>query len=338
MRAGKRRHRAVRRLGAADWKAARKLVARLEQAFAPLDQAVRVVGQGAACTTLSQRTSQPPRRWPSRADGEAATPLWQGEAGEGAAKFFASLLDERPAAPDMQAADYPEFYRSLVADEEHPPARAHASAHLHLGARSKSRLQQPDVVILGSLNEGTWPQAADPGPLAQPADAADARSAGAGGAHRRGGARSSSRCSAPQRVYLTRAAKIDGVPTVPSRWLLRLQALLGGIGPDAGTPSEPWLAWAQARNAHRRPARARAGARAAAARGAAAAPAQRHDHREVDRQSLRHLRRAHPGARAAARARPRARCGTARPDRARGARPLRAALSRSRCRRTSQAS
>ena len=32
------------------------------------------------------------------------------------------------------------------------------------------------------------------------------------------------------RVYLTRAEKIDGVPTVPSRWLLRLQALLGGLG------------------------------------------------------------------------------------------------------------
>ena len=41
---------------------------------------------------------------------------------------------------------------------------------------------------------------------------------------------SSPRCWASERVYLTRAAKIDGVPTVPSRWLLRLQALLGGVG------------------------------------------------------------------------------------------------------------
>ena len=40
----------------------------------------------------------------------------------------------------------------------------------------------------------------------------------------------SPRCSARRSVYLTRAAKIDGVPTVPSRWLLRLQALLSGLG------------------------------------------------------------------------------------------------------------
>ena len=33
-----------------------------------------------------------------------------------------------------------------------------------------------------------------------------------------------------ERVYLTRAEKIDGVPTVPSRWLMRLQALLAGLG------------------------------------------------------------------------------------------------------------
>ena len=33
-----------------------------------------------------------------------------------------------------------------------------------------------------------------------------------------------------QRVVLTRAAKVDGAPTVPSRWLLRLQALVKGLG------------------------------------------------------------------------------------------------------------
>ncbi len=51
-----------------------------------------------------------------------------------------------------------------------------------------------------------------------------------------------------ERVYLTRAAKIDGVPTVPSRWLLRLQALLEGLGKTAA-PDQPWLDWAHARNA-----------------------------------------------------------------------------------------
>jgi ATP-dependent helicase/nuclease subunit B len=47
-------------------------------------------------------------------------------------------------------------------------------------------------------------------------------------------------------VVLTRAARLDGAPTVPSRWLLRIEALLGGAGiADALAPptATPWLDW-----------------------------------------------------------------------------------------------
>ncbi|MCK9911944.1 hypothetical protein MXD81_22505, partial [Microbacteriaceae bacterium K1510] len=41
----------------------------------------------------------------------------------------------------------------------------------------------------------------------------------------------------------------DGVPTVPSRWLMRLQALLAGFGiSDALQSEQPWLGWARARD------------------------------------------------------------------------------------------
>ncbi len=67
-------------------------------------------------------------------------------------------------------------------------------------------------------------------------------------------------CSAPSRVYITRAEKIDGVPTVPSRWLMRLQALLAGLGiSDALQPDHPWLGWARMRD--EAPPRPRASAR-----------------------------------------------------------------------------
>jgi ATP-dependent helicase/nuclease subunit B len=50
-------------------------------------------------------------------------------------------------------------------------------------------------------------------------------------------------------VVLTRARKIDGVPTVPSRWLMRLRALLEGVGAgDALVPKGAWLAWARSRD------------------------------------------------------------------------------------------
>ena len=147
------------------------------------------------------------------------------------------------------AADYPEFYRSLVADKSIRPRRA-AHPRISIWDPFEARLQQPDVVILGSLNEGTWPQAADPGPwLNRPMRA----TLGLPAPEERIGDAAHIFMSllGAERVYLTRAAKIDGVPTVPSRWLLRLQALLGGAGPDGASRSEPWLAWAQARNAHR---------------------------------------------------------------------------------------
>jgi ATP-dependent helicase/nuclease subunit B len=46
---------------------------------------------------------------------------------------------------------------------------------------------------------------------------------------------------------LTRAAKADGAPTVASRWLLRLQALVQGLGLELEA-EQPWIAWARARN------------------------------------------------------------------------------------------
>ena len=236
---GRRRHRAVQRLQRVDMEAARKLVASLEAAFAPM-------------TKLFASSAKRSLRDLTRAHVETATALaagseqlWQGKEGEWAAKFFASLLDERAAAPAMQAADYAEFYRTLVAEKSIRPAGP-THPRIFIWDTFEARLQQPDVVILGSLNEGTWPQPADPGPwLNRPMR----QSLGLPAPEERIGEEAHAFVSllGAERVYLTRAAKVDGVPTVPSRWLLRLQALLAGLGQTAAE-SEPWLGWAQARN------------------------------------------------------------------------------------------
>jgi ATP-dependent helicase/nuclease subunit B len=184
------------------------------------------------------------------AAGEAS-PLWQGEAGEAAAALFEALTDPTTRAPRLRAADYADFYRSLVAHEA-VRSRLPARPRLFVWGPFEARLQQPDVLVLGSLNEGTWPAAADPGPwlnrpmrraLGLPAPEAEIG---------RSAHDFVSLCGA-QHVYLTRAEKQDGAPTVPSRWLMRLKALLGGLGlADALAPEQPWLAWARARDAARR--------------------------------------------------------------------------------------
>jgi len=254
MRARRRRPEAVRCLGGEDWKAARDLVRRLAKALGPLAELFASSAKVSLATLVAAHSAAAEALGLTQA-GAVGAPLWCGDAGEEAAKFLTVLMSEESFAPHMRAADYPAFYRSL-AEAVMVPLRAPTHPHIFIWEPYESRLQHTDVVILGSLNEGTWPQAADPGPwlnrpmrqaLGLPApeqligDAAHIFTSllGAG------------------QVYLTRAAKIDGVPTVPSRWILRLQALMAGAKQrDAAASTEPpWLAWARERNALAGPAR-----------------------------------------------------------------------------------
>ena len=246
LREGKRRHRGVRGLKPDDWRAARKLVRELGRALGPLEILFQSPEPTALSTLAKAHVEAVQALGQAVAGDDEADSLWGGKAGEHAGKLFATLLDASVLAPKMAAADYPEFYRSLVADES---IRQRSAAHPRIAIWEpyESRLQQPDVAILGSLNEGTWPQAADPGPwLNRPMRA----TLGLPAPEERVGdaAHIFTSLLGVGQVYLTRAAKIDGVPTVPSRWLLRLQALLDGLGQSA-KPDRPWLAWAQARNA-----------------------------------------------------------------------------------------
>lgn len=246
---GERRHAAVRRLWSDDWKGAHELVNRLREAFAPLlavfanpnVQPLQAIGAAHIATAEAiARLPEPP-------EGENASPLWQSEAGETASTFFTGLLAPNLPAPHVKAADYADLYRSLIVGEN---VRPNIPVHprLSIWGPFEARLQQTDVMILGSLNDGTWPQAADPGPwLNRPMRAA----LGLPSPEEKIGyaAHDFTSLLGAQRVYLTRAEKIDGVPTVPSRWLMRLQALLAGLElSDVLKPEAPWLGWARARD------------------------------------------------------------------------------------------
>lgn len=94
----------------------------------------------------------------------------------------------------------------------------------------------PPLVILGGLNEGGWPQVADPDPwLSRPMR----RQAGLTLPERRIGLAAHDfqiAIAAPQ-VVLTRARRNDEAETIPSRWLNRLLNLTAGLpgqrGPEA---------------------------------------------------------------------------------------------------------
>ena len=249
-----RRSRAVRRVWEEDWQAARDLVARLKGAYEPWTALAAQSGAhslqalAAAHVAVAENLARLPADAPTDvADSEAVrSPIWEGDAGAAGQAFFTGVLDPDLRAPELGVTDYADFYRGLVADES---IRARHALHprVSIWGPFESRLQQPDVVVLGSLNDGTWPDAADPGPwLNRPMRAQlglpspEARIGAA--------AHDVTQLLGADRVYLTRAEKIDGVPTVPSRWLMRLTALLDGLGAKSAlAPDQPWLTWAKAR-------------------------------------------------------------------------------------------
>src|SRR4029078_5749110 len=96
-------------------------------------------------------------------------------------------------------------------------------------AHTHARLEQPDVGTLDSLNEAVWPRPQESGPwLSRPMREALGLSAPEQLTGR--SAHDFAQGLGAERVYLTRALKVDGVPTVPSRWLQRLLALVEAAG------------------------------------------------------------------------------------------------------------
>ena len=180
-------------------------------------------------------------------DEEGAARLWSGEAGERAARFVAGLAESASALPPVAPAAYPALLDALMEDHVvRPPFGRHP--RLQIWGPLEARLQHADCMILGGLNEGVWPPAAAGDPWMSRPMRADF---GLPPPELRIGlsAHDFVQCCGAAEVYLTRARRIEGTPTIPSRWLQRLDALLAGEpgGPAALRTMEPTLlAWASA--------------------------------------------------------------------------------------------
>jgi double-strand break repair protein AddB len=229
-------------LGLTEHRAALRLIDDLETAFAPLlalstgaHSAGRLAEAHAAVAEVIARD----------ANGSSAR-LWQGDAGEALSVLLAELIGAGDGFT-LTFADYPPFYRSLIAGQAVRP-RAAAHPRLFIWGPLEARLQQPDVVILGSLNEGVWPRHQEAGPwLSRPMR----EKLGLSPPERRTGlaAHDYAQGLGACEVYLTRAHKVDGVQTVPSRWLQRLLALVRASDSEQKIePAQPWVQWARERD------------------------------------------------------------------------------------------
>lgn len=154
--------------------------------------------------------------------------LWAGDQGEAAALFINELVEHGPTLETIDPLQYPDLLevlsRGRVIRDAHP---LHPS--VSIWGPLEARLQRADVTVLGGLNEGTWPMEVTVDPwLSRPMRA----DLGMSAPEQRIGLSAHDfvqGASAPL-TYLTRSEKVDGTPTVPSRWLLRLDTILEGLG------------------------------------------------------------------------------------------------------------
>ncbi len=182
--------------------------------------------------------------------GDTGT-LWDKNAGQKALSVITSLEDQAGYGGSISAHDFADLLDALLAGEE---VRDRDAPHpnIMIWGTLEARVQGADLMILGGLNEGSWPEAAAPDPWLNRQMRVKA---GLLLPERRIGlsAHDFQQAVAAPEVWLTRAKRSDDAETVPSRWLNRLTNLLQGLpgqdGPevlnDMRARGAQWLGWTE---------------------------------------------------------------------------------------------
>ncbi len=170
--------------------------------------------------------------------------LWRGDIGETAALFLSELLSHDDLLEDMSFTEYEKIITSLMSTKTVRSAYGVHPRLLILG-QLEARLADADLVILGGLNEGVWPPDAAHDPWMSRPMRGDF---GLPGTDQTVGiaAHDFVQGFCAGRVVMTRSEKVDGSPTVPARWLDRLDTVLKASGRSLNDLSTgAYLHWAK---------------------------------------------------------------------------------------------
>ncbi|MEO1606593.1 MAG: double-strand break repair protein AddB [Pseudomonadota bacterium] len=158
--------------------------------------------------------------------------LWSRNDGEKAAAVMTALADDAKHGARLSGVEYYDLINALLSREVVRDAETPYPGIMIWGTL-EARVQGADLVILGGLNEGTWPEAPNPDPWL---NRHMRQQAGLPLPEARIGlaAHDYQQAVAAPEVWLTRSIRSDEAETVPSRWINRLQNLMSGLEDQGG--------------------------------------------------------------------------------------------------------
>jgi ATP-dependent helicase/nuclease subunit B len=213
----------------------RRFADRLEACLGPLPELL--AGETVPLSRLAASHIAAAERLAATATEPGNESLWREPAGEAAARFCHELIDAARDFPPLPGRHYKPLFEALAGGAVVRPTFGR-HPRLAIWGPLEARLQHADLLVLGGLNEGTWPGPAEHDPwmsrqMRREFDIARPERAIGIAAH------DFVQATGAPEVALTRATRSEGVPTVPSRWLLRLDAVLRAVGlDDALRPDE----------------------------------------------------------------------------------------------------
>ena len=178
-------------------------------------------------------------------------PLWKEEAGRTVRQVVAALEQEAAEGGSMDGLVFVELFQSLLSGKavRNPDFQA---ARVSVWSPWEARSHDAQLLVLGGLNEGCWPETLAPDPwLNRPMR----RQAGLPLPEQKLGlaAHDLQQAVAAPQVWLSRSTRSNDGETVPCRWLNRLTNLLRGLPEQGGRQcledmsqrGRQWLNWAQ---------------------------------------------------------------------------------------------
>jgi ATP-dependent helicase/nuclease subunit B len=225
----------VNRLSSEAIKDAQEFAALLDAALSPLME-IQKTGDGADIADLVKATITAYNEL-VKGENENQFDAYQGDDGEALSGFFKAMLNQTVGDKNLETTntffdgfkipfhEWPDIFDAFMIQVS---VRVRASTHPNIAIWGplEARLQSVDRVILSGLNEGTWPAGTKNNPFLSRSMKLEID---LDPPERRIGLASHDfqMAMGNDEVFLTRSERLNDAPTVPSRWLQRLNVVAG---------------------------------------------------------------------------------------------------------------